>query len=131
MLENGDEEFSDNEHTNSTSPSKIEGITKCFDVEEVDDIIDSFDVSDATSENYDSTSDVGQENSECSFDQKLPIAQWTQNPVIKSRLSKNLKRSTNKGKQGRSQVPSKTSFISPFKNGNLLFSGVWSDCLTL
>ena len=94
----GHDDHTHNEHILVTSPSRFGGLTKSFDVQEVDDIIESFDVSEVALENIDSTYEVDSENTECSFDHK------TQNSSLKSRFSRNTNQPTKKRKQGRSQV---------------------------
>ena len=84
---------------------KYESVTKSFDVEEVDDIINSFDIMDAMVEcDEDRSSKNDHENSQCGTQQKFPKADLAQNSPNKLRLSKTFKSSSRKAKQGRSQV---------------------------
>ena len=90
---------------------KYENVTKSFDIEEVDDIIKSFDVMDGTVEfDVDRSSTNGQESSQRVIEQKNPEANLAQNSLNKLRLSKTFKARSRKTKQGRAQVGIKQKF---------------------
>ena len=80
-------------------------ITKCFDVQEVDDIIESFDVSEITTEDCDSNdSSVYLENDKYLFKHQLPKVLLENTLDIKSPSPEKLKAESKKIKQYRSQV---------------------------
>lgn len=88
----------------SKNASRYENVTKSFHVEEVDDIIKSFDIMEDTVEcDEDKSSKNGQQNSQYVMQQKFPKSHLAQNSLNKLRLSKTFKATLRKGKQGRSQ----------------------------
>jgi hypothetical protein len=89
----------------SENALRYENVTKSFHVEEVDDIIKSFDIMEDTVEcDEDKSSKNGQQNSQYVMQQKFPKSHLAQNSLNKLRLSKTFKATLRKGKQGRSQV---------------------------
>ena len=94
-LENSADLCGRSDMTNSNSNSKSGQMIKRFEDLEVDEIIESFDISDSVLNNLESSSN----------DQARPSRQHTlMTNGQKPRLSKNLKRKSKHSKQGRSQV---------------------------
>ena len=89
--------------TNSNSNSKSGQMIKRFEDLEVDEIIESFDISDSVLNNLESSSnDQANGSDSC---KTRPSRQHTlMTTGKKPRLSKNLKRKSKNSKQGRSQV---------------------------
>ena len=87
----------------STSDSKSGQMIKHFKDLEVDEIIESFDVSDSVLNDLESSSN-DQENSSDSYKARPSRQHTLMTKGKKPRLSKNLKRKSKNSKQGRSQV---------------------------
>ena len=87
----------------STSNSKSGQMTKRFEDLEVDEIIESFDISDSVSNNLESSSN-DQANSSDSYKPRPSRQHTLMTNGKKPRLSKNLKRKSKNSKPGRSQV---------------------------
>ena len=87
----------------STSNSKSGQMIKRFKDLEVDEIIESFDISDSVLNNLESSSN-GQANSSDSYKPRPSRQHTLMTKGKKPRLSKNLKRKSKNSKRGRSQV---------------------------
>ena len=102
-MENSADLCGDSDMIASTSNSKSGQMIKCFKDLEVDEIIESFDISDSVSNNLESSSN-DHANSSDSY-KPMPSRQHTLTTRGKKpRLSKNLKRKSKNSKPGRSQV---------------------------
>ena len=102
-LENSADLCGRSDMTNSNSNSKSGQMIKPFKDLEVDEIIESFDISDSVSNNFESGSN-DQANRSDSYKPRHSRQHTLMTKGKKPRLSKNLRRKSKNSKPGRSQV---------------------------